>query len=278
MKRKFWTPRVKAIVVAAVVLALLVTIASAVITGTPFLANAVQTVLSPLRSAVAAIDRQAERYYNYLFAYESLQAENEQLKKELLDIQESVRTAETYQRENEHLRQLLGLSEEHEDYSFVSAYIISWDSSDYKSAFTIGKGTNAGLEEGMCAVTENGQVVGLVTKVGANWATITTIMDSSLEISASIASSGYTGVVQGTFLEDGTEILRMNYLLTDAIVKNNDQVVTTGSTLYPRGLLLGYITNASLDETGVAKYATLEPSCDLGKLEQIAIITQYDLQ
>ena len=65
---------------------------------------------------------------------------------------------------------------------------------------------------------------------------------------------------------------------TDAIVKNNDQVVTTGSTLYPRGLLLGYITNASLDETGVAKYATLEPSCDLGKLEQIAIITQYDLQ
>ena len=130
----------------------------------------------------------------------------------------------------------------------------------------------------MCAVTENGQVVGLVTKVGANWATVTTIMDSSLEISASVASSGYTGVVQGTFLEDGTEILRRHYLLTDAIVKNNDQVVTTGSTLYPRGLLLGYITNASLDETGVAKYATLEPSCDLSKLEQIAIITEYNVQ
>ena len=275
MKRKFWTPRVKAIVVAAVVLALLVTIASAVITGTPFLANAVQTVLSPLRSAIAAIDRQAERYYNYLFAYESLQAENEQLKKELLDIQESVRTAETYQRENEQLKTLLGLSEEHEDYSFVSAYIISWDSSEYKSAFTIGKGTNSGLEEGMCAVTENGQVVGLITKVGVNWATITTIMDSSLEISASIASSGYTGVVQGTYLPDGSSILRMNYLLTDAIIKNDDQVVTTGSTLYPRGLLLGYITNASQDETGVAKYATLNPSCDLDNLEQIFIITEY---
>ena len=194
MKRKFWTPRVKAIVVAAVVLALLVTIASAVITGTPFLTNAVQTVLSPLRSAVAAIDRQAERYYNYLFAYESLQAENEQLKKELLDIQESVRTAETYQRENEHLRQLLGLSEEHEDYKYVSAYIISWNSSNYKLEFTIAKGETAGLAAGMCAVTGNGQVVGLITEVGANWATVTTILDSSLEISASIASSGYTGM------------------------------------------------------------------------------------
>ena len=117
------------------------------------------------------------------------------------------------------------------------------------------------------------------------WATawalsIAGIMPSSRQssISASIASSGYTGVVQGTYLSDGSSVLRMNYLPTDAILKNDDQVVTTGSTLYPRGLLLGYITNASLDETGVAKYATLEPSCDLGKLEQIAIITQYDLQ
>ena len=72
--------------------------------------------------------------------------------------------------------------------------------------------------------------------------------------------------------------LRMNYLPSDAVLRNNDQVVTTGSTLYPRGLLLGYITNASLDETGVAKYATLEPSCDLSKLEQIAIITEYNVQ
>ena len=167
------------------------------------------------------------------------------------------------------------LSESHEDYSYVASYITSWDSSDYKSAFTIGKGTNYGLEEGMCAITENGQVVGLITEVGFNWATVTTIMDSSLEISASIASSGYNGVVQGTFLQDGTSILRMNYLLTDAVIKNQDQVVTTGSTLYPRGLLLGYITNASLDETGVAKYATLDPSCDLGTLEQVFIITNY---
>ena len=205
----------------------------------------------------------------------ALKAENAELQKKILAMEEDVRTAEQYQRENEQLKTLLGLSEEHEDYSFVSAYIISWDSSDYKSAFTIGKGTNSGLEEGMCAVTENGQVVGLITKVGVNWATITTIMDSSLEISASIASSGYTGVVQGTYLPDGSSILRMNYLLTDAIIKNDDQVVTTGSTLYPRGLLLGYITNASQDETGVAKYATLNPSCDLDNLEQIFIITEY---
>ncbi len=275
MKKNFWTGRLKTILIVAVVLAVVVAVILGITSGASFGENVVGTILSPFRAGIAAIDRQAERYYNYLFGFEALQAENAELQKKILAMEEDVRTAEEYQRENEHLRALLNLSEEHEDYSFVSAYVISWDSSDYKSAFTIGKGTASGLEEGMCAVTENGQVVGLITKVGLNWATITTIMDSSLEISASIASSGYTGVVQGTYLPDGSSILRMNYLLTDAIIKNDDQVVTTGSTLYPRGLLLGYITNASQDETGVAKYATLNPSCDLDKLEQVFIITEY---
>ncbi len=275
MNKKFWSARLKAILIAAIVVAIVLGVTMAVASGTTFGENVVGTILSPFRAGIAAIDRQAERYYNYLFSYESLQAENKALQKQILDMKEDVRTAAEYQRENERLRMLLDLSDEHEDYQFVSAYIISWESSNYTSAFTIGKGTNSGLAEGMCAVTENGQVVGLITDVGLNWATITTLMDSSLEISVSIASSGYTGVVQGTYLPDNTSVLRMNYLPTNAVVKNNDQVVTTGSTLYPRGLLLGYITNVSLDETGVAKYATLQPSCDLDALEQVFIITEY---
>lgn len=275
MNKKFWSARLKTILIAAVVVAIVLGVTVAVTSGTTFGENVVGAILSPFRAGIAAIDRQAERYYNYLFSYESLQAKNAELEKQILDMQEAVRTAEEYQRENERLRALAGLADEHEDYQFVSAYIISWESSNYTSAFTIGKGTNSGLAEGMCAVTENGQVVGLITDVGFNWATVTTLMDSSLEISVSISSSGYTGVVQGTYLPDNTSVLRMNYLPTNAVVKNNDQVVTTGSTLYPRGLLLGYITNVSLDETGVAKYATLQPSCDLDSLEQIFIITEY---
>lgn len=278
MKHNFWTGRLKTILIVALVVAVCAAVTLGVATGTSVFENIVGTVLSPVRAAVAAIDRQAERYYNYMFSYETLEAENQAMEKKILDMEEASREVEELKRENERLRTLLKLSDEHEDYQFLSAYILSWDSSEYKSAFTIGKGTSSGLEEGMCAVTENGQVVGLITKVGLNWASVTTIVDSSLEISASIASSGYTGVAQGTFLEDGTSILRMNYLLTDAIIKNDDQVVTTGSTLYPRGLLLGYVTNASLDETGVAKYATLEPSCDLDKLEQVFIITEYQNQ
>ena len=182
MKKKFWTGRLKTILIIALVVAICAAVTLAISTGTSALENVVGTILSPIRAGVASIDRLAERYYNYMFRYESLAAENAEMEKQILAMQADVRDAEQLQRENEWLKALLQLSNEHEDYQFLTAYIISWDSSDYKSAFTIGKGTNAGLEEGMCAVTENGQVVGLVTKVGVNWATITTIMGSSLEM------------------------------------------------------------------------------------------------
>lgn len=275
MKKHLFTSKIKTILVVAVALAILTTVAVAVSGGMVPGQNVVGTVLSPIRAGLAAIDRQALRVYNYIFSYETLRAEKEALERQILEMQEEVRLAQEYERENARLKQLLDLSEVHEDYRFVDAYIISWDASTWRSSFTIGKGENAGLTEGMCAVTENNQMVGILTEVGANWATVTTILDQSQEISASVAASGYTGVVQGTYDAENTRTLRMNYLPTDAVLKNGDQVVTTGSTLYPRGLLLGYVTNVSLDETGVAKYAALEASCSLDGLEQVFIITNY---
>ena len=276
MKRKLFTSKVKTLLVAAVALAIVTTVIVAMSGGTTTGENIMSTILQPLRSGVAAIDRQALKIYNYIFAYESLEAENAALRAQILEMEEDIRTAQELERENERYEQLLELKDQHEDYLLEPAYIISWDASNWRSSFTIAKGTNKGLEPGMCAITENGQVVGLITDVGANWATVTTILDNGLEISASIASSGYTGVVQGTYQSEDTRLLRMNYLTHEAVIKNGDQVVTTGSTLYPKGLLLGKITNVSLDETGVAKFASLQASCSLENLEQVFIITDYE--
>jgi rod shape-determining protein MreC len=72
-------------------------------------------------------------------------------------------------------------------------------------------------------------------------------------------------------------MLQMNYLASSAILRNNDQVVTAGSTVYPRDLILGHVVDADFDETGVAKYAILEPATDFSNLEQVFIITEYNI-
>ena len=194
--KKHLSAKAKWLVVIAVLLAGLLTVSSAVKAAYPG-ESLVQSALTPFRSAASALVRQVERYYDYVFRYESLQAENEALKKQIIEMEEGVRSADSLQRENERLHQLLGLTEEHEDYKPVSAYIISWEDSNWKSAFTIGKGTNSGIQKGHVAITEYGQVVGQVTAVGSNWATVTTVLDSGLGISATVASTGYNGVVEG---------------------------------------------------------------------------------
>lgn len=272
---KLFTSKTKRIFLAAVILAVLVAVGSAVAAGVSSGKNFVQSLMTPVNATVSAVTRTAERFYNYVFRYESLKAENEYLKERIASMEDEVRTADALQRENEKMRQLLGLTQEHEDYQLVSAYIISWDSSNWKNTFTIGKGKNSGIAENMCVTTEQGQVVGLVTEVGTNWATVTTILDSSLQVSVTLSSSGYNGIVQGAYQRDGSDRLRMDYLATDAVIRNNDQVVTTGSTLYPRGLILGYVVDAGLDGTGVAKYAIINPAAELDSLEQVFVITEY---
>jgi rod shape-determining protein MreC len=179
-------------------------------------------------------------------------------------------------RENDRLRELLNLKNTHEDYETVDAYIIAWGSNDWSNTITINRGTNAGIEEGMCAITANGEVVGRVTEVGSNYAVVKTVLDSSLGISATISSSGYNGMVQGNYTSGDESLLRMNYLPTSSVIRNNDMVVTSGSTSYPRDLIIGYVIDAGFADTGVAKYALLKPAADIDTLEQVFILTAYN--
>ena len=273
--RHLFTTRVRVVLITAVLLAIVLTVAGN-LTGLTLPEMWTKGILTPIRTGVSQLTDHAERLYSYMFKYETIAAENEQLKEELAQIQDQARQAESIARENERLRLLLDLPTTHEEYDLVDSYIISRSSNDWSSTFTINRGTNVGIEEGMCAITANGELVGLVSEVGTNYAIVKSVLDSSLEISATIAASGYNGMVQGGYSTGLEGLLRMNYLPTEATIRNKDQVVTTGSTVYPRDLILGYVVDAGFDDTGVAKFALLEPAADVRSLEQVFIITDYN--
>lgn len=275
--RHYVNRRVRMLLIVAVLLAAAIAIADS-LTDANLPGKLVQGVLTPVRSAANGLASQAEKFYSYMFRYEALAAENEMLKEQIAKMEDDARRAESVSRENDQLRALNNLKSNHVDYEFVDAYIISWSTNDWSNTFTIGRGTSSGIEPGMCAVTANGEVVGLVTEAGTNYAVVKTVLDSSLEISAVIASSGYSGMVQGAYITGQEDYLRMNYVSSAAIMRNNDQVVTSGSTVYPRNLIVGYIIDAGFENTGVAKYAILQPAADIDSLEQVFIITEYDNQ
>lgn len=274
--RHFFSTKVRVLLVVAVLLAVVLAVAGN-LTGLNFPDMIVQGVLTPVRAGARILTEQAERFYSYMFRYEALLVENEALKEQLAQMEDDARSADSLARENDRLRELLDLKNTNEDYELVDAYIISRSSVDWSSTLTINRGSDLGIEVGMCAITANGEVVGLVSEVGTNYAVIKSILDSSLEISATVASSGYNGMVMGGYLTNQAGYLRMNYLPTSAVLRNKDQVVTSGSTVYPRNLILGYVIDAGFDDTGVAKYAILEPAADIASLEQVFILTAYNI-
>lgn len=275
--RHFFSPRVRAVMIISLVIAVLLAVASN-LTGKNIPGMVVQTVMTPLRTGAKVMTDQAEQIYDYIFSYQSLKSENGRLKEELSQLQQNALEVDSLQRENERLRKLLELKAAHEDYELVDGYIIARSSSDWQSTLTINRGSNAGIAVGMCAITENGMVVGLVTEVGSSYAVVTTVMDSSIGISATIADTGYAGIVTGGYASGHKDLLRMEYLRSDAMIRNNDQVVTAGSTVYPRNLILGHVVDAGYDDNGNAKYAYLRPAVDVDSLEQIFVLTDYEAE
>ena len=275
--RHLFNTKLKIIIILAVLLtAVLAVMAGLTNRSVPELL--VQGVLAPFRAAATSLTKTAERYYSYMFRYEALEAENESLKEQIANMEDAARKADATERENARLRNQLSFKETHETYDEVDAYMIGWSSTDWSNTVTINRGSNAGIEENMVAITDVGEVVGLVTQVGANFAVVKTVLDSTLEISATITTSGYNGMVSGGYIEGNEKFLQMDYLPSSSIIRNKDQVVTSGSTVYPRGLILGHVVDAGFKETGVAKYAVLEPAADISSLEQIFIVTNFQTE
>lgn len=277
--KKLFSTRVKGILIAALVIAILCSVIALVRSDAGPVRNLLNAALSPVRSAATSLAERVESFYNYLYRYELIEAENASLKAQLAEAGDKIRSAEEYERENERLRDLAGLLAQHEDYELVDAHISAWSDSNWNSGFTIDKGTSQGISVGQCVITENRQVVGLITDAGRNWSTVMTILDPTSEISAMVYGSGYMGVAQGDFelMESGQ--LRMSYLSTEAIIRNGDQVMTTGSgDVYPQGLIIGSVADVALDQAGVSKYAIINPAADVEALEQVFVIISYDYE
>ena len=275
--RRLFSTKIKVIIVIVLLLSAGLTILSSV-SGQTMPDMLVQGILAPFRAIGNTITNQVEKYYSYMFRYEALNAENEVLKSKIAQMEDVARQADSVSRENQRLRALLDLKSSHEDYQLVDAYIIGWNSTDWSNTFTINRGTTSGINEGLCAITANGEVVGLVTEAGPNYAIVKTVLDSTLEISATIATSGYNGMVSGGYIDGHDTLLKMDYLPSSAIIRNHDQVVTSGSTVYPRGLIMGYVVDAGFEETGVAKFALLDPAAEISSMEQVFILTDYETE
>ena len=102
---------------------------------------------------------------------ETLRAENEELKKTVDDLTVKINDLTTDKYELSELRQLMALDERYSDYPTVGARVIGKDAGNWYSTFLIDKGSNDDIKVNMNVLAGTG-LVGIVTSVGPNWATV----------------------------------------------------------------------------------------------------------
>ena len=267
------------ILIIAVLLALIITVLSVIMTGSADpLTNLVGIVSTPFRNGINAVVNWTEEVYSDAFQQDALKADYEQLKKDYAKLQEELREAQQAKDENERLRNLLGLKERRRELNFEAATVTAYGADNWDSAITISKGTDAGVTAGNCVVDEYGNLVGVVETVGTNWSTVMTIVDSDMEMGGLIARTNDAAILEGDFDLMGQGKLKLSYLPETSELMAGDQVLTSGlSGMYPSGLVVGSIEEVRTDASGMNRYAVIVPETELNNLEQVFVVTSFDV-
>ena len=243
------------------------------------------SILNPLRTAVgyvlvpiqSGVNRVGGGLYNELSSVGKLKtalAENETLKTRVDELTEENTRLRSEQFELERLRSLYELDQEYMQYHKIGARIIAKDSSSWFSVFRIDKGSDDGIKEDMNVIAGGG-LVGIVTDVGANYATVRSIIDDSSRVSAMAQQSGDSCIVAGDLqlFKDGR--LKLSYMEKDDDIKDGDMIVTSNiSGKFLPGILVGYATDLTVDyNDNLTKSGYLIPAARFDRLQEVLVIT-----
>ena len=241
-----------------------------------FVQNLSGILKSPIQKVLSSAVNWFDSMYGYLYEYDSLMAENESLRSQLADAQKSARDGIEASEENSRLRKLLELREKHTDYVMESCKVVLWSSSNWSSAFTISKGSASGIELGDPVITEYGAVVGQITELGTNWATVSTVIDVNMSVGAFVGATGNSGMVVGEYAFMRDKTAKLTYLADGAQIFVGDDVLTSGSGgAFPAGLMIGTLVAVQTEAGGQIEYGIVQPQANLDSLVQVFIIKDF---
>jgi rod shape-determining protein MreC len=235
---------------------------------------AIRDFLAPLQELVTRGQQQSGQWLGAIQELGELAVENQEMAAELTRLRSEIRYLEALQDENRALRTQLGFLSR-PDYALIPTEVIGRDVSGWWQSVRVGKGLAEGIESDMAVVTPDG-VVGRIDAVSAGTADILLISDPGSTLAAHLPVADAFGILSGDGISArGAARLEMRFINKNARIELGEEVVTSGlGGDFPRGLLIGYITAVTMDESGLYQRATVTPSADLGRLAYCFVIAE----
>ena len=225
----------------------------------------VQTGVNRVGSAVYSNFKNQEKIRTALSDNESLREQVATLTMENTRLQ-----SDSY--ELGRLRKLYELNQTYGQYRMTGARVIAKDTGNWFHVFRIDKGARDGIKPDMNVVGDGG-LIGIVTDVGDNYATVRSIIDDVSRVSAMAIQSNDTCIVSGNLQLYANGKLKISDITDTADIKDGDAIVTsTVSSKFLPGILIGYAGDLKTDPDRLTRSGTLVPVADFDTIQEVLVI------
>lgn len=200
--------------------------------------------------------------------------ENKRLKSRLEEfavLQSEVNTLKT---ENAELREIVNVKESLRDYEPIQATVIARNPDQWEEKIILNRGSAHGVQKNMAVTTARG-LIGKVTLVTAYTSQVELLYTNNSNYRVSALAQEETGdvygLIEGFDNEQGELIFKR--IDSSAAIEEGAKVVTSGlGGIFPKGILIGEVTEITTDDFGLTKMAYVKPAANFSLLENVTIL------
>lgn len=240
----------------------------------------VAAILGPFSEGADRAFKPARDLVNWFDETFEARGENEKLKEDLAEARDQLAEAEVAAQqagELQKLNQLTGGGLVPPGREAVTARVVARSPTAWYATVTIDKGSSAGVRVNDPVVAAEG-LAGRISATTKGTAEVTLITDRESSVTGRVLPEGATGVVEAEVGQPSA--LFLNYVQRGDEVGEGQMVVTAGYTsgaldsLFPPGIPIGEVTEASAEEKQAYQRVELEAFADLRDMEFVQVLVE----
>jgi rod shape-determining protein MreC len=239
------------------------------------------SVLQPFQVGAERVARPFQDAYGWLAGFFHAKSENERLKAENRLLRGQLTQNATAAQENLELRRASNYKSGPAfpgDYEQVGARVTSNNPSDFREELGISAGREDGLRRYDPVVDADGRLVGHISKLSDSTALVTLLTDASFAVAGLDVQTRTDGLISHG--QGSGETLIFDLVPKEDVVRKGDIIVTAGrragdlTSLYPRGIAIGTVTNVGQADIDVNKSIQVEPLADFSSLSSVWVLVR----
>ncbi|MGB3100873.1 MAG: rod shape-determining protein MreC, partial [Psychrobacillus psychrotolerans] len=198
--------------------------------------------------------------------------ENKRLKVRLEDYVALQASVNDLRLENDELRKIVDKEEDLRAYNPIQATVIARNPDQWEEKIIIDKGEIHGIEVNMAVMTAQG-LIGKVTLTTPYTSTVELLstQNPNYRVSAVIAEGKEVfGLIEG--YDEKRKELILKRIDSEYEVKKGQKVTTSGlGGIFPKGILIGEVTEVTTDDYGLTKLAYVKPAASFSILDHVIV-------